>query len=125
MEIRFPLIFAIVVDQEATVASYLGGRGAVVWDIQLRWQVQDWEVAQLVELWGSLYGLGLIGVRSNVMVWNGVGARGQFIVSLFYWGLVWECGRVLHWKSIWMLGVPSKVVFFNVDNCFEVESHIG
>lgn len=36
LETRFPLIFDIVVDWEATVASYLGGGDTVVWDIQLR-----------------------------------------------------------------------------------------
>lgn len=38
--------------------------------------MQDWEVAQLVELWGLLYGLGITGVGSDVMMWNGVGAKG-------------------------------------------------
>ncbi|CAL5327442.1 unnamed protein product [Camellia sinensis] len=71
--------------KEATMTSYLGVGGVVVWDIQL------------VELWGFLYGLGLTGVGSDVIVWNGVGTSGQFTVSSFYWGFG---------------GVSSMVVFF-------------
>ncbi|KAF5932279.1 hypothetical protein HYC85_028450 [Camellia sinensis] len=107
---RFPLIFTIVVDREAMVVSYLRGGGVVVWDIQLRRQVQDWEVSQLVELWGFLYGLGLTGVGSDVMAWACVresvmyvlchcGVGGSFVLALsgclaivgFYFLTFWGC----------------------------------
>lgn len=70
--------------------------------------MQDWEVAQLVELWGLLYGLGITGVGSDVMMWNGVGAKGLFTVSSLYWGLVGDCSRVFPWKNVWVPGVPSR-----------------
>ncbi|XP_028065894.1 uncharacterized protein LOC114268862 [Camellia sinensis] len=79
---RFPLIFIIAVDREAMVASYMGDGGVVVWDVQLRRQVQDWEVTQLVEMWGFLYGLGITRVGQDVMVWNGAGAKGWFSVFI-------------------------------------------
>lgn len=73
-----------------------------MWDIQLQQQVQDWEGAQLMELWGFLYGLGITGVGLDVMVWHGVEAKGRSSVSSFYWGLVGDCGKVFPWKSVWV-----------------------
>lgn len=41
LAVQFPLIFSIAKDREAMVASYLGAGEVVVWDIQLRREVQD------------------------------------------------------------------------------------
>ncbi|KAF5934324.1 hypothetical protein HYC85_030495 [Camellia sinensis] len=64
-------------EKEATVASYLGGGEVAVWDIQLRREVQDWEVNQLGELLGFLYGAGLSGRGEDVLVWSVVGANAK------------------------------------------------
>ncbi|GMP73745.1 hypothetical protein CsSME_00031406 [Camellia sinensis var. sinensis] len=86
----------------------------VVWDIQLRHAVHDWEVAQLVKLWGVLYGLGITGVGRDVMVWNGVGAKGRFTVASFYRDLVGDGGVAFPWHSVWL-----------PDGRFRAESYFG
>lgn len=45
LEEMFPLIFRIAIDPEVMMASYGFGQGQViVWNIQLRREVQDWEM---------------------------------------------------------------------------------
>lgn len=55
---------------------------------------------QLGELFTFLYGLGLLGKGEDVLVWNVVGAKGQFSIRSFYRCLVGEVGGMLPWRSI-------------------------
>ncbi|CAL5368692.1 unnamed protein product [Camellia sinensis] len=84
-------------DRQATVASYLGTGEVVVWDIQFRREVQDWEFNQLGELFAFLYGLGLLRRGEDGLVWNVVSAKDAETVDHLFlhysltsrlWGLV-------------------------------------
>ncbi|XP_028127279.1 uncharacterized protein LOC114323799 [Camellia sinensis] len=88
-----------------------------VWNVQLRRDVQDWELDQLVDLLGFLYDLHLGQADNDALVWDCPRAKGIFTVSSFYGALV-EDKCVFHgtlvylWKSVWVPGTPSKVAFF-------------
>ncbi|GMP50653.1 hypothetical protein CsSME_00017186 [Camellia sinensis var. sinensis] len=101
LEDRFPLIFGIAADPEVTMANCFGN-GEVV----------DWEATQLEEILGFVHGLGPVGRGEDRVVWTVLGTKGVFTVSSFYRSLVGGATTLFPWRSIWVPGVPSKVVFF-------------
>ncbi|CAL5330332.1 unnamed protein product [Camellia sinensis] len=84
----FPLIYAIAANGEELVALVRVKQGeAVVWNVRLRCDVQDWELDQLVDLLGFLYGLQIGRDGMDSLVWDVRGSRGVFLVSSFYGAL--------------------------------------
>ncbi|KAF5957860.1 hypothetical protein HYC85_005085 [Camellia sinensis] len=72
-------ISSLAMDPNVMVASYLGGGGeALVWDVVLRPQTQDWELGQLVDLLAFLYGVRL-GREEDVLVRRAPRAKGGFV----------------------------------------------
>lgn len=60
----------------------------MAWNVRLRREVQDWEVDQLVELLGFLYGFQAGGTGEDSMVWYCPGSKGLFSVSPYYGALI-------------------------------------
>lgn len=60
----------------------------MAWNMRLRRKVQDWEVDQLVELLGFLYGFQAGGTREDFMVWYCPGSKWLFSVSPYYSALI-------------------------------------
>ncbi|XP_028069530.1 uncharacterized protein LOC114272060 [Camellia sinensis] len=118
LEFRFPLVFAIATNSKVLVGVVrVEQRQLMVWNVQLRRDVQDWELDQLVDLLSFLYGLHLGWTDQDSLVWDCPRAKGIFIVSSFYGALVqdkyvFDVTMVYLWKSVWVPGTPSKVAFF-------------
>ncbi|GMP86824.1 hypothetical protein CsSME_00039460 [Camellia sinensis var. sinensis] len=109
----FPMVYAIVVNEEELVASVgVRQRQMFVWNVHFRRDVQDWELDQLVDLLGFLFSVKDGRDREDSLVWDCSRSKGVFSVFSFYGMLEGRSGVVFPWKSIWATGSPSKVAFF-------------
>jgi hypothetical protein len=109
---KFPALFRLARNQEATVADHLRFHGTThSWDIEFLRQVQDWELDIVDTFMKWLYSSPIHPGSMDTICWN-LGSREVFEVRSFYLALIQPSSSYFPWRSVWKAKVPSRVAFF-------------
>ena len=109
---KFPGLFRLARNQEATVADSLRFQGNThSWDIEFLRQAQDWEMDIVDTFMRWLYSSPIHSGRMDTIGWN-LGSRETFEVRSFYSALIQPSYSYFPWRSVWKAKVPSRVAFF-------------
>ena len=109
---RFPILFRLARNQEATVANYLQFHGTIpIWDVEFLRPAQDWELDVVDSFMGFLYSIPMHPGRLDSIIWN-LSIHARFEVSFFYSALSQPTTSPFPWRHVWKAKVPSRVAFF-------------
>lgn len=87
-----------------------------MWNVGLCREVQDWEVRQLLDLLGFLYGLRFGEVGEDSMRWECPKSKGVFSIFSFYHRLMGGDRVPFPWKECLSGGLSVQSRFLCVDN---------
>ena len=109
---RFPILFRLARNQEATVANYLQFHGTIpIWDVEFLRPAQDWELDVVDSFMGFLYSVPTRPGKMDSIFWN-LSSHASFEVSSFYSALSQLATSHFPWRLVWKAKVPSRVAFF-------------
>lgn len=112
LKIEVPLIFNLALNKLASVADYWDvGSTPNNWNVQLRRNLNDWEVVQMAWLIDRVHHALPNHNRKDSRRWSPA-KDGSYSVRSAYGFLEPREEVAFQWKDLWKIKAPSKVLFF-------------
>ncbi|XP_039070410.1 uncharacterized protein LOC120217325 [Hibiscus syriacus] len=115
-KIQFPRLYVLSSNKSGKVMEFRVSNGASwVWDIQMRRNLSDWEVDQLLQLIAMLNNISLSPREEDCWIWSGNGEgcfSAKSCINIFYDQDGSEQKRVIWERHIWVGIAPPRVETF-------------
>ena len=114
LHLSFPVVYGIVTDREASVASSLERLGTEArrsWKVPFIRDPNDWETGEVDEFLHTLDSCLPHSEQGDRMIWK-LSKEGDFNIRSFYDKLRSPPPFTFPWKGIWKVKAPTHVSFF-------------
>ena len=107
-QLSFPVLYEIAINREASIEFFLARQGEgerQTWDVRFTWNLNDWELDLVVDLFHILESNTPSMDNEDRMKWK-LKKNGDFDIRSLYYELRVPLSIVFPWKVIWKVKAP-------------------